>query len=78
MIRQHHHYGRVLGALVLGPLAVAVFAGAQLHPYGRTAEAVGAYVTFLTAQAAVLAWSSYRLRRARRRLAAFRASHPRR
>ena len=74
MIRQHRRYLRAFSAVVLGPSAVAVFAGAELHPYGLTAEAVGASVTFLVAQAAVLSWSRYRLWRARRRLAAFRAS----
>lgn len=68
---------RTLASLVLGPLAVAAFAGAQLSPYGRTAEVIGAYLTFLASQAAVLLWARYRLHRARRRLAAFRASRPR-
>jgi hypothetical protein len=42
--------------LLLGPLAVAIFAGTQLASYGTLAAALGAYATFVTAEAAVLAW----------------------
>lgn len=55
---------------VLGPFAVAVFAGvAVASADGPTAGGIGAYLTLLTAQAAVILWGHYHLRRARRRLA---------
>jgi hypothetical protein len=60
--------------LVLGPLAVAVFAGIQLAPHGRATAAFGAYLTFLACQAAVVAWTHHNLRRAHKRLAAWRSS----
>jgi hypothetical protein len=58
---------------MLGPLAVAIFAGFQLGSYGILAAALGAYVTFVTAEVAVIGWDKLRLRRARKQIDAFRA-----
>jgi hypothetical protein len=60
--------------LLVGPLAVAIFAGVQLAPHGHATAAFGAYLTFLASQAAVMLWARYRLRRARKLLAASRQS----
>lgn len=61
---------RVLLRLLVGPIAVAVFAGIRLAPYGAFTLAAGAYFTFTVAQGAILVWGRYQLRLARRRAAA--------
>jgi hypothetical protein len=54
--------------LFLGPLLVALLAGIGLWRYGVLFATVGAYLTFVATQAAVVWWSRYQLRLARRRL----------
>lgn len=68
---------RAVLRLLIGPLAVAAFAGVQLARYGIAAAAIGAYVTFLVSHHAVRLWARYRLHRARKRLAALRESRRR-
>lgn len=70
---QHRPRLLLLSRLLLGPLAVAIFAGFQLASYGAGIAVVGAYATLVTAEAAVLGWDRLRLRLARRRIDAFRA-----
>lgn len=60
---------------VLGPLVLAVFAGVEIAAAeGSTAGGLGAYLTLVTAEAAIILWGHYQHRRARRRLAKLRAS----
>lgn len=74
---QHRPRLRLLSRrLLLGPFAVAIFAGLQLGSYGTLAAALGAYATFVTAEAAVIGWDRLRLRRARKQIDAFRARRP--
>lgn len=60
---------------LLGPFAVAVFAGVGIAKVaGTTAAGIGAYLTLIAAEAAVVLWSRYHLRLARHRLDRLRAS----
>ena len=59
--------------MILGPLAVAALAGFELGGRGAATAVVGAYVVFVVAQAVVLWWGRWYLRRARLRLEARRA-----
>jgi hypothetical protein len=61
---------RAVLRLIVGPLAVAIFAGIRLAPYGALTAAAGVYFTFVVAQAAIVLWARYQLRRARSRAAA--------
>ena len=60
--------------VAVGPLAVAVFGGVELVRYGVFVAFAGANLIFCLAAIGVLGWSRLRLRYARRRLAAVRAS----
>ena len=64
---------RLAGRMLFGPLAVAVFAGAELAQRGAVAAIVGGYTAFAAAQWAVVFWGRWRLHRARRHLAIVRA-----
>jgi hypothetical protein len=61
---------RGVGRLLVGPLSVGVFAGVELLRYGAIMAAAGAYLVFLGAQFALVQWTSFQLRRERRRLEA--------
>jgi hypothetical protein len=54
-----------------------MFAGFQLASYGTSDAVLGAYATFITAEAALIGWDRLRLRSARRRIDAFRARRQR-
>jgi len=69
---------RVIGRLVVAPVAIGAFAGIELVGRGVFMAAVAAYTTFVVAQLAVVYWGRWQLQRARARLAAARASVRRR
>jgi hypothetical protein len=56
---------RGLLRLIVGPVAVAIFAGIRLAPYGAVTAAAGVYFTFVVTQAATMFWGRYQLHRAR-------------
>jgi hypothetical protein len=60
---------RLLARSLIGPAAVATFAGIELRGYGALGAAAGAYVVFVLAQLAVGLWARRQLELARRRLA---------
>jgi hypothetical protein len=66
------HRSRAIGPLILGSLVAATFAGIELSRYGTIPAAFGAYLVFGTTQAAFISWNRYKLRHARRRIAALR------
>jgi hypothetical protein len=68
----------VIARLFVGPLLVVLLAAINLLPRGAPTAAVGAYVTFVCAETAVVWWARYQLRLARRRFAARRRSCERR
>lgn len=56
---------------------LAVFTGVELGSHGVLAAALGAYATLVTAEAAIIGWDTLRVRAARRRIEAIRASRRR-
>ena len=72
-LRKHLHDVRLVGRMLLGPLAVGVFAGVELAQRGAMTAALGGYTAFVLAQLAVVFWGRWRLHRARRHLAIIRA-----
>ena len=64
----------VVARPVVGPLAIAVVTGVQLGVYGATVATLGAYTVLVISEAAVLGWSQLRVKTARRRLRAVRAT----
>ena len=59
----------MFGRLFLGPLVAAGFTGIELSRYGAFTAAAAAYLIFIATQSAVVAWNSYQLRQAKRRVA---------
>ena len=70
---QHLRSARLVGRMLLGPMAVGAFAGIELGGKGAIMAGVVAYTAFLAAQGAVVFWGRWQLHRARLRLAAVRA-----
>lgn len=64
---------RLVGRMLLGPVAIGACAGMELAGRGAATAAIGAYAAFVAAQAAVVLWGRWQLHRARLRLVAVRA-----
>jgi hypothetical protein len=60
---------RAVCRMLLGPLAIAVLAGAEFAGHGAGVASLAAYLAFVAAQTAVRFWGRWQLRRARARLA---------
>jgi hypothetical protein len=70
---KHLRSPRLVGRMLLGPIAVGAFTGTELSGRGALTAAIGAYTAFVAAQGAVVLWGRWQLHRARLRLAAVRA-----
>ncbi len=68
---------RLLGRRLLGPAAVATFAGVELRGYNAAIAAAGAYFVFAVTQISVDVWARWQLRRARHTLALLRSERTR-
>jgi len=64
---------QLVGRMLLGPLAVGAFAGAELAQRGAVTAALAGYTAFVATQLAVLVWGRWRLHRALGHLATVRA-----
>ena len=68
---------RLLGRWLLGPAAVATFAGVELRGNGTAVAAAGAYFVLAVTQISIDVWARWQLHRARHRLAVLRSERTR-
>jgi len=69
---------RLIGRMVVAPVALGAFAGIELADRGVFAAALAGYTVFVVTLLAVVYWGRWQLHRARLRLAAARAAMHRR